>query len=293
MAQPRSLARRADILPRRFAVAGGELAALHIAPTAPARGTALLVPGFTGSKEDFLALLPLLADAGFEVVALDLRGQYESGGLPAPDGFGPDALARDVLAVVHQLDGPVHLLGHSFGGLVAQAAARADAGALASLTLLCSGPGRLPDGDRVADTELLLSALPGLSLEQAWEVKLEREGPVDPGAAGEFLRTRWLATTRESYLGMAHVLLTAEDEVDALARATRRLPVLVLHGALDDAWRPAQQAEMARRLGARYVVLEDAAHSPNYEDPEGSAAVLVEHWTGSDTAGYGSVASAG
>src|SRR2546421_175548 len=44
--------------------------------------TALLVPGYTGSKEDFAPLIDPIADAGFDVVAIDLPGQYES---PGPD----------------------------------------------------------------------------------------------------------------------------------------------------------------------------------------------------------------
>ena len=44
-------ARRVDI-----GVTRGVRAALEISPTDP-RGTAILVPGFTGSKEDFIDLL--------------------------------------------------------------------------------------------------------------------------------------------------------------------------------------------------------------------------------------------
>ena len=40
-------------------------------------------------------------------------------------------------------DAPSHLLGHSFGGLVAQTAAVDNTPAWRSLSLLCSGPGAL------------------------------------------------------------------------------------------------------------------------------------------------------
>ena len=63
------------------------------------RRPALLVPGYTGSKEDFLPVLEPLATAGRTVVAMDLRGQYQSA--PAADrgGYAPDQLAADVLAM--------------------------------------------------------------------------------------------------------------------------------------------------------------------------------------------------
>ena len=62
-------------LPGRY----GPIAALRAAPAEPALGaTALLLPGFTGSKEDFVPLLDAIAAAGIGVLAIDLPGQYES-----------------------------------------------------------------------------------------------------------------------------------------------------------------------------------------------------------------------
>ena len=104
----------------RLDVGPGPLAVLRAG--AGDRAPVLLVPGYTGSKEDFRLLLAPLAEAGHPVVALDQRGQFQS---PGPDDLGAyavDVLARDVLTVVAQLGGPVHLVGHSFGGLVARAA---------------------------------------------------------------------------------------------------------------------------------------------------------------------------
>jgi pimeloyl-ACP methyl ester carboxylesterase len=70
-----------DATPRTFAGGAGPLAALDTG-TGATRGTALLVAGYTGSKEDFAPLLAPLADAGLRAVAIDQRGQYES---PGPD----------------------------------------------------------------------------------------------------------------------------------------------------------------------------------------------------------------
>src|SRR5690349_6025318 len=85
------------------------------------RGTALLLPGFTGSKEDFNPLHVPLAQRGYRTVAVDGRGQYESDG-PATDEspYAQRELALDVLAQAEALGEPVHLLGHSFGGQVAR-----------------------------------------------------------------------------------------------------------------------------------------------------------------------------
>jgi pimeloyl-ACP methyl ester carboxylesterase len=110
-------------------------------------GTVLLVPGFTGSKEDFAPLLRPLCAAGHQVVALDQRGQFESPGPDDPARYSVAELGQDLVAVARQLRaegaGTLHLLGHSFGGLVSRAAVLAEPAAFTSLTLLGSGPSRL------------------------------------------------------------------------------------------------------------------------------------------------------
>jgi pimeloyl-ACP methyl ester carboxylesterase len=55
--------------------------------------------------------------------------------------------------------------------------------------------------------------------------------------------------------------------------------VLVTHGAADDAWLPAAQEDMARRLGARYEVIEGAIHSPAIENPPRTCEVLLDFWS--------------
>ncbi|HEU0103043.1 MAG TPA: alpha/beta fold hydrolase [Mycobacteriales bacterium] len=261
-----------------YDVPGGPLAAVELRP-AGAVGTALLVPGFSGSKEDFGPLLPLLVPGGRRIVALDLRGQYESAGPDDPAAYSVDALAGDVLAVVRLLEQPVHLLGHSFGGLVARAAALRDPGALASLTLMSSGPQALvgPRVDVLAFLPQVIAAGGMAAVADASAALAE----ADPAGAGsppevlEFLRQRWLASSPTGLMAMGDALRTEPDRVDAL-RATG-LPVLVLHGADDDAWSPATQAEMAGRLGAAYAVV-PGRHSPAVEAPEATALTLLRFW---------------
>src|SRR5207302_5679127 len=96
----------------------GPLAALDGRPDGPVAATAVLVPGFTGSKEDFLPLLEPLAAAGVRAVALDLRGQCDSPGLADPAGYRIEGFGADVRTLLGLVadGGPLHLLGHSFGG---------------------------------------------------------------------------------------------------------------------------------------------------------------------------------
>ena len=56
--------------------------------------SAVFVPGWTGSKEDFVAILAPLADAGYHVVALDQKGQYETPGTARDDDYTLPAFTR-------------------------------------------------------------------------------------------------------------------------------------------------------------------------------------------------------
>ncbi|CAB4831507.1 unannotated protein [freshwater metagenome] len=101
----------------------------------------VLVHGYTGSKEDFNLIGPLLADAGYRVLTFDNRGQHESAHSKREDAYQIHSLARDVIDIAqhYRFEKP-HLLGHSMGGLVAQRASLDAPNYWSSLTLFCTGP---------------------------------------------------------------------------------------------------------------------------------------------------------
>lgn len=268
------------------------LAGVIAPPEGESRGTILLVPGFTGSKEDFRILLPYLAQLGYCAASYDHRGQFESPGPDALDGYAMTEFAADLLAVAHQLrersTGPLHLVGHSFGGLVSRAAmidaltGRDSTRAripFASLTLLASGRAALPEDLQVLAGQFV-ALLPATPLDVIWEHKdaLDRQDDPNPpdDALLEFLRHRFVSNNPYSLAAQAQILMEIEDSVDVLARATAEadLPVLVAFGENDDRWTPAEQEGMADSLAARRLRWPGAAHSPNVEQPEMCAAGL-------------------
>ena len=246
----------------------------------------LLVPGWTGSKEDFGPILEPLGEAGYLVTAVDQRGQFRSPFRPDGD-YSPIALGNDLRLAAAALGGGVHLLGHSFGGLVARAAVLADPDQFRSLVLLDSGPAGIDDGRRERlDLMRPVLAQHGLAAVYQALVQLDASEPgYKPPSEEEarFMRERFLASDPQALIGMAEALIDEPDLVADLAAAD--LPILVACGAGDDVWSPQIQAGMARRLGAPYTVIAGAAHSPAVENPTATVATLVEFWRSAENHG--------
>lgn len=258
-----------------------------LATTGPADKAALLVPGYTGSKEDFAPLLDGIAGAGFRAVAIDLPGQFESPGPDDESAYLPAALGKvvaDLTVFLAEQGKPVLLLGHSYGGLVARAAVLAGA-PVAGLTLLGSGPGALPEGPRREALGLGESLLRNEGVAAAYAVReaLSARFPswvALPAELKDFYRRRFTSSSPLALLGMADGLRSEPDLVPELAAALRqrRLPSLVVAGEGDDAWSVPAQRDMAERLGAPFVTVPHAAHSPNTENPAALLDILLPAW---------------
>jgi len=260
-------------------VSGRHVAALHAGPDDGP--PVLLVPGYTGSKEDFGPLFAPLAAAGLHVTAVDLPGQFESPPMSSPGDHSPDMLAPVVAAIAASLGSPVRLLGHSYGGLVARAAVVAQPSRFASLVLLSSGPAAL-GGLRRARIEALepllgREGLPGVYAAMSAAAAAEPGFVAPPIELAEFLERRFLHGSPVMLQGMGEALREEPDRVAELRAAG--VPVLVVHGEDDDAWPPSEQRAMAQRLGAGYEVIPAAAHSAAVGNPAALAPVLLDFWT--------------
>ncbi|WP_189111545.1 alpha/beta fold hydrolase [Streptomyces camponoticapitis] len=260
----------------------GHFAVLDARPEGTPRGTALLMPGFTGSKEDFIAMLEPLTAAGYRVVAVDGRGQYESEGPHSQEAYAQEELAADVLAQADAVGAPVHLVGHSLGGQIARAAVLTDAEPFRTLTLISSGPARIAPSQE--ERVRLLSealALTNMDMERVWEGIQAMEPPEETSVDGTDLRRRWLRHNPVQLITTGRQLTVEPDRVAELA-AVSPLPKHVMSGVRDDTWPVPLLDTMARRLEARRTVIEGAEHSPNTDQPLRTAAALSAFWDDSE-----------
>jgi len=243
----------------------------------------LFVPGYTGSKEDFMPLLRPLANAGYRAVAIDQRGQYESSWAGQPSGYLIDRLASDISELSAELaesGAVVHLVGHSFGGLVSRAAVIAKPDLFHSYTIMGSGPGSLP-GQRRTELDAMEPVLAQYGMTVLWDqIALRSQSDpkwvASPPTLKQFLRTRFLRNDPSGLQVMGNELRSVADRTEELAATG--VPMLVLHGVDDDAWPPSVQRDMAERLDAPYRVIAEAAHSPAVENPAGTMDALLEFW---------------
>lgn len=280
MSTPRTLALPDSVEATTIQTDRGEFAALSAVPEiGTPLGTVLLVPGWTGSKEDFTPLVAELANYGWRAFAVDQRGQYQTPGPDDPAAYALDELGKDVVALSKELGGYSQLVGHSLGGLVAQAAVLADPSVFSTMSLLCSGPRGMTDEQKRSQLELLAFGLENLPIEQVYELKLQHDTSqpdwVEPAAdVKEFLRERFVANNPTGLAQFSRRLVDAEDRLDKVERSGVRSQVL--YGDTDDGWTPAIQDDMALRLGVRAQVIPGAGHSPAIDQPAATARLLVQ-----------------
>jgi pimeloyl-ACP methyl ester carboxylesterase len=261
-----------------FPAPSGGLARLSLGR--PARGRVVLLPGVTGSKEDFTLMFPLIADAGYRVESFDLAGQYESAGA-GPEHLKPPRARYDyrlylddLFAVLDSGPTPAHVLGYSFAGLVAQIALAERPELFASLTLLSTPPayGQVFRGvKRIGwlSNHLTPHQAAGLLI---WGVSNNLNKV--PPQRFSFVKSRFDLTRRTSVDDIARAAMKTPD-VTAAVRAAG-IPKLVAVGA-HDLWPTEQHAAYADLIGADLAVYQ-TGHSPCETAPHQLVRDMLEHF---------------
>lgn len=258
-----------------YAAPSGTLAGL--AAGDPAAPRVILVPGVTGSKEDFVLVLPLLAASGFRAESYDLAGQFESASagperLSPPRAHYDHALfVDDLLAVIGAGGAPVHLVGYSFAGTVAAMVAVDRPESVASLTLISTPPlsGQSFRGVKVLGP--ISGVAPGRvgAALMIWGVRNNLNGA--PSHRVEFVRQRFALTRRDSVADIIGLMKRTPD-LDA-ALAAIGIPMLVVAGE-HDLWSVELHRAFAQRIGADLLET-GGGHSPSEDSPVALTRAIV------------------
>ncbi|XXY49976.1 alpha/beta fold hydrolase [Sorangium sp. So ce269] len=270
----------------RSQTVAGPAGALHIVEY-PAAGAGasrealpvVLVHGMVGHAGFWEA--PLSHAAGRRrAIAMDLRGHGASEPPPGAD-YAPSACAADVLAVLDALGlERVALVGHSFGTLVAIAAAAAHPDRIARL-VLADPPGdftQLPAEIREQQLSPLLAALETDDWRTAARAGFDGALAGSAPATRDVVLARLAATPRDRLLGMYRTMIEfpAVDTLDRyLAVPGSRAHAIV---APSNAW-PFSLHVLRPALKA--VVLPETGHWLMMDAPAAFAAQL-EAWLTAD-----------
>ncbi|MGX5717155.1 alpha/beta fold hydrolase [Arthrobacter sp. MAHUQ-56] len=249
-------------------VPSGTLAGLSLGnPEDPA---VVLVPGATGSKEDFSLMMPDLAGAGYFVLSYDLAGQYESAGagpenlVPPRKHYDYGLFVDDFLAVLQTTATPAHVVGYSFAGIVAQLAYARRPELFRSLTLLSCPPepgASFRGVSRIGRFSTWVNGRIGAAL-LIWGIRSGRVVNVPPGRR-RFVSYRFRFTRRASVRDIYTLMQNAPDLRQTLAAAS--LPKFVAVGE-HDLWPLRLHRLFAQAIQARIGVYR-GGHSPCETSP--------------------------
>lgn len=242
----------------------------------------LLVHGFAGAKEDFAEHLDALAAEGWHCVAPDLRGHGRSDQPDDEAAYSLDLFASDLVALVDGLGwGRFVLLGHSMGGMVVQHLALAHEDRLEGLILMDTvhGPVAVDRGSAELGKQIVgeggMTAL--IDAQRA-----AGPGPLDTPSHQRLLETRagyrdfcdqkGLSSSAAMWLSMIDQMFDQADRLDALGGLS--VPTLVIVGDEDGPFLGPSRSMAATIPEAQLIVIENAGHSPQFENPPAWYAAL-------------------
>ncbi len=255
-------------------VAVGDLLVDHLPSQGPPKPLPILfVHGLWSGAWLWERWLPVAAADGWDAWAVELRGR--NGSRPVPDlgrvrirDFVRDV--RDALAHI----GDAVLVGHSMGGLVAQAAA-ADDPHVRAAAFLCSVP---PRGIVALTGPLLRQAgtyLPAMARSRTF-------APRRADADASLMNEMEPAGRAELFERLIPDSGTAAREIAigrvAVDPARVRMPVLVGGATRDRISPPALHAKLVRRYRAEQVVFDGRGHLIMIEDGWESRALQTLEW---------------
>lgn len=239
----------------------------------------LCVPGMGETRSGFGPFATLLAQEGYRVACMDLRGHGDSS-VDFPN-HSDASTADDIVALIGALGGqPTVLVGNSLGAAAAVIAATTQPSLVSALVLL--GP-FVRDGNHPILTKAFLQAL----FARPWGLAAWRRYYKTLAAAPQSEQTTAhqksaLATVAEPgrFTALKQFALNGHAESGRRVENVTQ-PTLIIMGAADPDFRSpeTEAAWIADHTGGTAVLLPDTGHYPQYEQPTKTANAVVTFLT--------------
>jgi pimeloyl-ACP methyl ester carboxylesterase len=244
----------------------------------------LLVHGFGGAKEDFTEHLDALAALGWHAVAPDLRGHGESEWPEGEDAYSLASFAGDLVELAAALGWTTFaLLGHSMGGMVAQDLVLTNPSLVEALVLMDTAHGPMEWLDRdLLEMGVAVIRNEGVDAYVDLTNELRDSDPLvtpafrrllnERAGYAEFCDRKARATSADMRAAMMPAFVDQPDRLPHLRSLD--VPVLCIVGEQDEGFIDHTLAMADAIPGARLVVIPDAGHSPQFENPDAWFAAL-------------------
>jgi pimeloyl-ACP methyl ester carboxylesterase len=249
------------------------------------RGTVVLLHGGGQNRHSWSEVAVRVAAAGWDAVTIDARGHGESDWAPNGD-YSPDAMVRDLRAILPTLDVRPVLVGASMGGLVALQAVGADPAIARGIVLADIVPDPEPAGiarvlgfmrDHADGFTSLEEARAAIQAYDATEGRAPSDGRVD--RVERQLRRdgdRWRWHWDPAILGAADGLAAPEQRARwAHAVRSLRIPCLLVRGRRSDVVSEDGVERVLRQSDVVRCVEVDGGHRVSGQDNDAFAQVLV------------------
>jgi pimeloyl-ACP methyl ester carboxylesterase len=241
-------------------------------PDAIEAETVFALPGSGADVSRYQHIGPILAEAGYRLVAINQRGIMGSTG--SLDNLSLHDLAADVIAIADELDvDKFHMAGWAFGNRTSRMLATDFPDRLASLTLIAAG-GLVPALTQPGELARLLDEQ---DLPEEEKIHLARQtmfsAATDDAIVRNFVRGLTYWPEARAAQGQANRNTQLEEWSDGGTGA-----ILMIMGA-DDLTAPLENGHlMKEQHGDRLtlVIVDDAAHAMGLEKPDTVATAMLQ-----------------
>lgn len=236
----------------------------------------LLVPGMGDLRSTYRFLRPALVASGYRVVTVDLRGHGDSD--TSFSTYGDVPTASDLAALLTDLGKPAVVVGNSMAAGAAVIVAAEHPELVEGLVLM--GPFvREPASTNPFARLFMRLLMAPLWAAPVWSAYMPKlyAGQLPPDFA-EYRRTVIDSIRRPGY-ARAFSLTTRTDHLQAGTSLDRVHTRAVVVMGREDPDFPDPQAEcewIARKLGGRAVMIDDAGHYPQSQQPESLASTVLD-----------------